>query len=238
MGKEKPNNEKNSRQISADLGLKHYETLQKIVEDKQLSSIGKSIAYILDEREQLLNGLSIREKDDCRYRFGDFCLRFPEKLEAPDKLKKTNDAYCQGCLNAQKLARENKEAQNESLQLEHEFFNLANVPEKQRLHPTHKWCYAMEFIDNLNFEIEELKKPVESYLEEITQFEAKLKNLHAQEESLESENANLKQQLEAAKKEIKQNPTYQQNQWLTRELQQANQKIAKLEASFQGVIAR
>jgi len=82
-------------------------------------SIGKSIAYILDEREQLLNGLSIREKDDCRYRFGDFCLRFPEKLEAPDKLKKRMMLTAK-VAKCPKACRENKSS-NESLQLEHEF---------------------------------------------------------------------------------------------------------------------
>jgi predicted nucleic acid-binding Zn-ribbon protein len=101
-----------------------------------------------------------------------------------------------------------------------------------------KWLYAMEFIDNLNLEIEELKKPDKGYLEEIAKLEAELKNVQSLKRTLENENASLNQQLETSKKEIMQNPTYQQNQWLTKELQQANHKIAKLEASFQGVVAR
>ncbi len=230
--KEPTNVKQKAEKLNSDIYIDDSALLNQTLVERSLTSRKEGLHVWAN----VYRGLSDLEKNDCKYSFGNFCLNTYGKN--PEKLKKTTVAYCQACLKAQSIAREDLEAKNESAKLEHEFFDLSGVSEENRLHPVNKWLRAMEFIDNLNLEIEELKKPVENYLEEISKLETELKKAQSLKKTLENENASLTQQLEASKKKVIQNATYQQNLWLTSELQQANQKIAKLEASFQGVIVR
>ena len=203
----------------------------------------------------IVKGSNVEKEQVCQYRFRSFCTNEPLPQK---KLRKTTDEYCQACLKAQSIAREDIEAKNESAKLEHDFFDLSGTSETNRLHPVNKWLHVMEFIDNLNLEIEELKKPVESYLEDIANLETELKKLQPLKQSLENENATLKKQLETLKQEIlavelqkrvslendntflkgqleklKHEPMFEKNAWLTVEVQQANREIETLKAKIE-----
>lgn len=243
--KESTTNSKKAEKLNSDIYSEDLKLLNQTVAEKTLLSRKEG----LHAWANVYRGFSVAEKEQlCQYRFGGFCTNEPQPQK---KLRKTTDEYCQACLQAQK----NKALQDAGAQAQQELFDICGVSQKYRIDPFYKWAEISDFIDNLTNEMEELKKPVESYLAEINRLEMKLKELNSAKHATETENITLKQKIETSKQEtlkvelqkrisletdyarlkeqfekLKREPAYQQNVWLTRELQQANQQIEKLKA--------
>jgi regulator of replication initiation timing len=198
-------------QINLDAIPEDYALLEHLKEEKNLNSRKDAFHVICNG----YRGLSNSEKEDCRYRFGEFCLENVEKLE------KINTPYCQACLKAQNLAKEDREREDEGAKLEQEFYELCGIPEKYRDDPVEKWLHFMDFVDSKDGEIEDLKEPIEEKLKEVA-------DLKTQKTTLETDNAFLRQQLD----ELKKDPLAEKCAWQTVELNNKNEEIKKLKADL------
>ncbi len=235
---------KKAEKLNSDVYSEDLDLLNQTITEKSLSSRKEG----LHAWANIVRGSNIEKEQECQYHFGNFCTNEPQPQK---KLRKTTSEYCQACLQAQK----NKALQDAGAKVQQELFDLCHVSEKDRVDPFYKWAIIADLIDSLNFEIEELKKPAEKYLEEITYLKTELDNLKAVKSQIESQNAILKQQLEQSKEDIlakelqkranlendnaflkqklekmKHEPVFEKNAWLTVELQKANQEIEKLKA--------
>lgn len=225
-------NKKKSQFLSTDINIEDFELLEQVITDYKLGSRREGLSIVFNG----FRGLPTPNKEECRYRFGDFCLKTVEKL------KKTTDSYCQACLTAQKLSREDYEAKNESAQLEHEFFTLVGVSEKCLLDPISKWISALEFVDSLQFEIdkdENLKYIAELETQKATletdnsilrqQLEEGMEALKKQNTAFESDNKTLKEQITKLKKD----PLAEKCSWQSIELNKKDEEIKKLKADIE-----
>lgn len=235
---------KKAEKLNSDVYSEDLDLLNQTVAEKSLSSRKEG----LHAWANIVRGSNKEKEQECQYHFGNFCTNEPQPQK---KLRKTTSEYCQACLQAQK----NKALQDEGVKVQQELFDLCHVSEKHRVDPFYKWAIIADLIDNLNFEIEKLKKPAEKYLEEITNLKTEWNNLRAVKSQIESQNVTLKQQLEKVEEDIlatelqkrknlendnaflkqelekiKHEPVFEKNAWLTVELQQANQEIERLKA--------
>lgn len=198
-------------QINLDAIPEDYELMEQIKTEKNCNSRKDAFHIICNG----YRGLSDSEKEDCRYRFGTFCLKNVEKL------KNTTTPYCQACLKAHALARENEELEDEGAKLEREFYELCGIAEKYWDMPVEKWIRFMEFVDAKDTEIEYLKEPLEEKLKDLTQLETSNSSLIAEKITLERELAELKKE-----------PLAEKCAWQTVKLTEKDEEIKKLKADL------
>ncbi len=212
MTKKEPiKNSQKPIQINLDAIPEDYELMEQIKTEKNCNSRKDAFHIICNG----YRGLSDSEKEDCRYRFGTFCLKNVEKL------KNTNTPYCQACLKAQSLSREDQEREDEGAKLEQEFYELCKIPEKYRGDPLEKWIRFMDFVDAKDMEIEYLKEPLEEKLKDLTQLETSTTSLIA-------EKITLTRELDELKKE----PLAEKCAWQAIKLTEKDEEIKKLKADL------
>lgn len=148
-------------QVNLDAYPEDFALMEHLKEEKNLNSRKDAFHAICNG----FRGLATSDKEDCRYRFGTFCLRNPEKL------KNTDVVYCQACIKARALAREDKELADEGARFEREFYELCGIAEEYWDMPVEKWLRFMEFVDELQLENAYLKEPVADKLAEIAELE-------------------------------------------------------------------
>jgi hypothetical protein len=253
IGKEPLKVNQKAEKLNSDIYIEDLELLNQTIAEKSLTSRKEGLHYWANIVRDVPNS----EKEPiCQYRFGCFCTNEPKPQK---KLRKTTDEYCQACMQAQK----NKALQDEVIDTQHAVFDLVGMPHRYRVDPFYRWDFFWDWIlnewDNVKERLDELEKtPVGEYIEKIGNTENELEKSLTEKRQLENKISMIKQQFEKEKDEIleterqqratletdniflkeeleklKHEPIFEKNAWLTVELQQANQKIAKLEAQIQ-----
>lgn len=205
-------------------------------EDAELFLSEQEKRSLLSQREtfhvwaDIVRGVPDSEKEECSYHYGDYCGKNIEKV------KKVSAAYCIACIQAQKQHKQEKDQEEkcreeERLRADYDlhcafnFFIRCGFSKKDFWwNHNRRWAVALECLDKKNAEIEELKKPIEGKLTEISNLKEGLQKLAP----LENDNAFLKEQLE----KLKHDPVFEKNVWLNQEVRQANGEIERLKAEI------
>ena len=214
--------------LSTDAYVEDSELISQIMADLKLDSRKEAIHALCKRYKEEDSESGEPENSRCDFLVKDGAGLFCAKNCA--KPKKSTVEKCRVCLKAQRIAKRQEELKaiaelgerhrsDIAFNMEYRFFKRLTVDVDSYHDIPSRITLAEKFLDKQDVEMQELKKPIEEKLAEIT-------TLKAQNATLETDNAFMRQQLD----ELKKDPLAEKCAWQSIELNNKNEEIKKLKA--------